>query len=249
MIMSDKTSPVPVRAICFDLFNTLVSVGRVPECVGAFTADILGLDHDIWRQACFGEHHDICGPTDPLDNMRRMAHAIDADIPEAVLSQAVAHRQQRFNHALRHVEEGLIDALAALREAGIRLALVSNASTAEVQAWPESPLAPLFDCALFSCECGYKKPDAEIYQLALQQLAVESSECLFVGDGGSDEHCGAHTAGMRPVLITRYLDRDREQRLLEKLDSVLHARVESVSELLTLVEPGSKDGSRDASPG
>jgi putative hydrolase of the HAD superfamily len=236
--MQDITSVVPVRAICFDLFNTLVNVGRVPESVGAFTADILGMDHETWRQACFGEHHDICRPTDPLENMRCMAHAIDAEIPEAVLLKAVTHRQQRFDHALRYVEEGLVDDLAALREAGIRLALVSNASTAEVRAWPESPLAPLFDSVLFSCECGYKKPDAKIYQLALEQLAVNSSECLFVGDGGSNEHQGAHFVGMHPVLMTRHSDRERERKLLKRLDGVLHTRVESVNDLLKLMETG-----------
>ena len=228
------TTP-PVRAVCFDLFNTLVNVGRVPASVGAFTADILGLDHEVWRQACFGEHHDICTPTDPFDNLRRMAHAIDPAIPETVLEQAVAHRQRRFDHALQNVEAELIADLQALRDKGVRLALVSNASTAEVRAWPGSPLAPLFDSTLFSCECGCKKPEADIYHLALEQLAVEPDECLFVGDGGSDEHHGAHAVGMRPVLITRHLAESRERKLRERLEGVLYARVESVSEVLALV--------------
>lgn len=235
--MRTTTAP-PVRAICFDLFNTLVNVGRVPASVGALTADILGLDHDTWRRACFGEHHDICGPTDPLDNLRRMAHAIDPAIPEPVLQQAVAHRQRRFDHALANVETGLIGALQALRSTGARLALVSNASTAEVRAWPGSPLAPLFHHALFSCECGCKKPDPAIYRLALERLGVGADECLFVGDGGSDEHRGAHAVGMRPVLMTRHLDEARERKLRNRLDGMLYASVASVAEVLTLVTTG-----------
>ena len=67
-----------IRGVCFDLFNTLVSVGKVPEHVGPFTADILGLDHEEWRNACFGDAHDICAPSDALENLRRMAHQLDA---------------------------------------------------------------------------------------------------------------------------------------------------------------------------
>jgi putative hydrolase of the HAD superfamily len=31
---------------------------------------------------------------------------------------------------------------------------------------------------------------------------VPASQCWFVGDGGSREHQGARSAGMRPVLVT-----------------------------------------------
>jgi len=237
-ILRDTVKPPPVRAVCFDLFNTLVNVGRVPASVGITTADILGLDPDTWRRACFGEHHDICGPTDPLDNLRRMAHAIDPAIPEPALRRAVAHRQRRFDHALENVDAGVLESLQALRATGIRLALVSNASTAEVRAWPGSPLAPLFHRTLFSCERGCKKPEPNLYRLALAELGVEANECLFVGDGGSDEHQGAHAVGMRPVLMTWHLDDARERELRNRLEGVLFARVASVAEVLTLVTKG-----------
>lgn len=241
---------MPIRAVCFDLFNTLVSVGSVPETVGAFTADILGIDHEVWRQACFGEHHDICGPSDALENMRRMAHAIDPTIPETTLVQAVAHRQQRFDYALQNVEQDVLDGLRSLQQTGIPMALVSNASTSEVRAWPGSPLSPLFHSALFSCECGEKKPEQGIYQLALKKLGVNARECLFVGDGGSDEHQGAHASGMLPVLITRHLNDKRQKKLMMKLDSMLHARVSSVTEVIALVRQGGGEinSGRDLSP-
>ena len=39
----------PIRAVCFDLFHTLVDVGRTPGTPGRYTADILGLDRDAWN--------------------------------------------------------------------------------------------------------------------------------------------------------------------------------------------------------
>ena len=225
-----------IQGICFDLFNTLVSVGRVPENVGPMTADILGVDAEVWRHACFGEQHEICGPTDALDNLRRLAHSIDPTISEATIQEAVRVRQRRFDHALLNIEEETLDTLAYLQRIGIRLALVSNASTSEVQAWPQSPLAPLFDSTVFSCHCGSKKPEPGIYRQALAELGLAPHSCLFIGDGGSNEHLGAHAVGMKPVLLTRHLQPGRGQELEQELAEVLTAVVDSLVELGELID-------------
>ena len=88
------------RAICFDLFSTLISVGQVPEHVGGFTADILGVDRKAWNEACFGPLHEISKPSEHLDNLRRMALSLDNSISEKQIQQAVKERQARFDHAL-----------------------------------------------------------------------------------------------------------------------------------------------------
>ena len=77
----------------------------------------------------------------------------------------------------------------------------------EVAAWPRSPLRPCFDAAIFSCDVGAAKPDAGIYLAACETLGVAPAECLFVGDGGSDELRGAAALGMVPVQMTGILDR------------------------------------------
>lgn len=222
-----------IQAICFDLFNTLVSVGQVPAHVGPTTAAILGVDIQTWRDVCFSEHHDICGPTDATENLRRMAHSIDPAIPEAAIHEAVRVRQRRFDYALQHVEPEVLNVLQELRQTGLRLALISNASTAEVQAWSASPLAALFDTAIFSCHCGSMKPEAGIYQTALKKLGTAPTACLFVGDGGSHEHHGAHALGMKPVLLRRYLQLQRKEALERELASILTASIDSLTELKT----------------
>ena len=220
-----------IQGICFDLFNTLVSVGQVPAHVGPYTAEILGVDIQAWREACFGEHHHICGPTDATDNLRRIAHSIDSRIPETTIQMAVKVRQRRFDYALQNVEAEVLHVLRNLRQNRMRLALVSNASTAEVQSWPTSPLASLFDTAVFSCHCGSMKPEPAIYQRALTELALAPQACLFVGDGGSNEHQGAHAVGMKPVLLRQYLQPERRQELERELATVLTASIDSLTEL------------------
>ena len=224
-----------IRGICFDLFSTLVNVGDVPLAVGAYTADILGVAQEQWQAACFGPEHDICGPTDAFDTLKKLAHAIDPTIPLQKITAAVAARQRRFDHALRHVPQQTLDDLQQLRQAGLRLGLISNASTAEVAAWRESPLAGLFDSVVFSCECGMAKPQAGIYQHALTQLALTASECLFVGDGGSEEHRGAHALGLSPLLLTTYPDDRQIRQRRQQYAGMLHCEVASISELVSML--------------
>jgi putative hydrolase of the HAD superfamily len=178
-----------IRALCFDLFSTLISVGQVPEHIGAFTADILGVDRKRWNEVCFGPLHEIRKPSEHLDNLRRMALSLDNTIPEQNIVEATAARQARFDHALEHgVESIVLNSLQDLKEAGFKLALISNASSPEVQAWPRSPLAELFDVTVFSCETGLCKPEIDIYHHTLNGLDEQAENCLFIGDGGSEEH-------------------------------------------------------------
>lgn len=193
------------QAIIFDLFSTLISVSSAAGTPGRHTAEVLGVDKARWNRACFSEHHEICRPSRQLEIIRRLAHSIDPSIPLALIEQAANERQQRFDHALRQVEPDILETLRALRGAGIRLGLVSNASTDEVRAWPDSPLADQFDTVLFSCHCGLRKPQPAIYLESLRLLSVTPAQALFVGDGGSQEHLGARRTGIRSLQVTHFL--------------------------------------------
>lgn len=223
-----------IHAICFDLFHTLVDVARVPDDVGAYTADLLGVSREAWNRQCFSPAHEIRSRTEHVDVIRALAHAIDPSIAEQDIQRAVAHRQRRFDYALRNIEAPVLNAIGTLHAMNVPLALVSNASTAEVQAWPESPLAEYFSVALFSCECGYAKPDAGIYALALRDLGVAAEHCLFVGDGGSEEHRGAAEQGMIPVLVTHFLPGKSADHLRERRSWVQH-EFDSLDGLVSLV--------------
>jgi len=197
-----------IKGICFDLFHTLIDVGSVPDHVGRYTADILGLDRDEWNRACFSTNHDITQATDHFYSVKKMAHSLDASISDTLIETAVEERQRRFDHALTEVEPDVLHVLTRLREQGLKLALISNASSGEVHAWSRSPLAGLFHNATFSCDVGARKPEPDIYHAALNDIGLTASECIFVGDGGSDEHLGAKQVGLRSVLTTQYLHSD-----------------------------------------
>lgn len=222
-------------AICFDLFNTLVSVGEVPDSIGRFTADVLGVDRDAWNAACFGPAHEICQPSVHEDILRALAHSIDPAIPHTLIAVAARERQARFDHALCNVKPSTLNTLQTLKQSGLRLALISNASTGEVAAWSSSPLARLFDVTLFSCECGLKKPEPDIYLHALERLGSSAAECVYVGDGGSQEFHGAGQLGMRTILTREFLKPQRYHKVMAEQGDVIGGEIVALQELLAVL--------------
>jgi putative hydrolase of the HAD superfamily len=198
----------PYKAIFFDLFGTLISVSKAAGDKGRYTADILGLDRMAWNQACFSEDHDILGETDHLATVKQLAHSLDPTIPMQKIRYAAEIRQKRFDIALTFVEPEILTVLKALKVSGLKLGLISNASTGEIRTWPESPLAPLFRTVHFSCQHGVKKPQPEIYHLALVEMGVDPRDALFIGDGSSREHLGAQACGIDSLLVTYFLNRE-----------------------------------------
>jgi putative hydrolase of the HAD superfamily len=104
----------------------------------------------------------------------------------------------------------MIDLMAQLRAQGYRMALVTN----NVREWESrwralAPVDDIFELVIDSAFVGVRKPDPEIYELALQGLGVAGEECLFVDD--LERNCvAARALGMATVTY-----RDAEQAVAE----------------------------------
>jgi putative hydrolase of the HAD superfamily len=91
--------------------------------------------------------------------------------------------------------------LRALRERGLRIGVVSDCSAELPTYFAELPIAPYVDAPVFSSVTGHRKPAPENYLACCAALGVEPAECLYVGDGGSNELAGARAVGMRAVFL------------------------------------------------
>lgn len=126
--------------------------------------------------------------------------------------------------------------LRRLRKAGLKLALLGNADVPDVAAYRGSALAGLFDVELFSCESGCAKPDTEIYHTCLQALGLGASDCIFVGDGGSDEIAGAKAVGLRTVFVSGVIAELWPERIAPRIAAADH-HVEHAWEVERIVAP------------
>ena len=108
-------------------------------------------------------------------------------------------------------EPGMKEALEALRGQGLRLACVSNAfmgASVLHQIMVERGLGRFLELTVSSCELGYRKPHPMIYRAALDKLAIDASDAVFVGDRLEADVEGPSKLGMRTVLTRQYRDED-----------------------------------------
>lgn len=160
------------------------------------------------------------------------------------MAKAVDSRGRRFRGALAKVPAQNVETLRRLRDSGVRLGLISNADASEIAGWQDSPLCGLFDVEVFSCETGAMKPEPAIYEACLRQLGLRAPECLFVGDGGSDELIGAKAVGLRTVFISGVIAELWPQRLAGRLATADH-HIVALPEIETVVAELSRRSSTD----
>ena len=181
----------------FDLWNTLADWPfDVWAEVRPGVAERLGLTPEEFDERWYGE----LAKTRELGPMADALASLGAS-PE-VAEEIVALRRGVTQQGLVPVP-GALETIAELRARGIRIGLITICSDDVVGLWPETAFHGLFDAEVFSCSVGLRKPDPRIYQLACEQLGVEPSEALFVGDGANEELAGAERVGMTAVLFER----------------------------------------------
>ena len=115
-------------------------------------------------------------------------------------------------------DERMLAGVRAVRDAGIRTALLSNSwSTSH---YDRDLLGTLFDDVVISGEVGLHKPQPEIYRVAAERLGVDPAQCVFIDD--LRDNCdGAESVGMTTVL---HRDTDSTlERLGELLGTALLA--------------------------
>jgi putative hydrolase of the HAD superfamily len=96
------------------------------------------------------------------------------------------------------VEQAMFDLVADLRTLGVRVGLLSNSWG---NTYPRDRIAAAFDHVVISGEVGLRKPQPEIYRLALDGLGVPAGAAVFVDDAEANL-VGARRVGLRTVLHT-----------------------------------------------
>lgn len=98
------------------------------------------------------------------------------------------------------------EVLKAVRAAGLRTGLVTNASSPmwmrdrELEALG---LLPLLDARVTAGDVGHLKPHPRPFQAVLEQLNISADEAVFVGDRLQEDVFGAQTAGIRAIWMRR----------------------------------------------
>ena len=98
--------------------------------------------------------------------------------------------------------ERAVSKVRALNDSGIRQAIITNNAKEFGDMWRQLiPVDELFEAVIDSSAVGMRKPDARIYQLALQKLEVSRPETSAFLDDFEPNVVAARDLGMHGVLV------------------------------------------------
>jgi putative hydrolase of the HAD superfamily len=222
-----------LRAILFDVGNTLHHVDHawIAACLeqhghAATARQVMVAEYQA-KAAVDAMFRAAAAGTDATRQVSYMDVVLDGlGVPPAVQPPiAAALRTENARASLWRVQHHDTPAvLAALRARGLSLAVVSNADGRVPAALARAGIAGHFAAIIDSHLVGVEKPDARIFQLALDACGAAPDEALYVGDIYEIDVRGARNAGIAAVLIDPLglypgeVDCPRITRLAELLD-------------------------------
>lgn len=106
--------------------------------------------------------------------------------------------------SLFEVDSEAIPMLSRLREAGLKLGIVSNTMFPHYaidDVLAHDGLLEWFPVRVYSSEVGYMKPHPRIFQAAIERMGLTPGRTLFVGDRMSKDIKGAARLGFKTVLM------------------------------------------------
>ncbi len=225
------------KAVIFDLFGTLVDnfTRRDYDSVMAEIAGVLKAPQEdfikLWKSSFNDRVTGVHG--DQRESYVNICRMLRINVSPAQIEQAFIIRMD-FCRRTTIPRNGTIEVLSALRKDGYKIGLISDCTGEIPLVWDETPFANLFNVKIFSCAVKIKKPDPRIYRMATDRLRVKPAECLYVGDGSSNELTGALKMGMHPVRIRDPKDLDEDQ-FLEREDDWTGPKIIYLKEVLEMI--------------
>ena len=146
------------------------------------------------------------GQISEADFLSRIADELEPELGH----RPEMHRFSEIYFDALEPNQPMIDLMRELKEQGLRMALLTNNVREWEPLWRSMvPIDELFELVVDSAFVSCRKPEARIYEIMLERLAVSADECLFVDD--VEVNCvAARDLGMTAVHF-----RDNEQAIEE----------------------------------
>jgi FMN hydrolase / 5-amino-6-(5-phospho-D-ribitylamino)uracil phosphatase len=199
---------MPIRAICFDLDNTLWDVWpvirkaeqamydflseRYPRVVAALTVEAMREA----REQTAAKHPQMKHDFTFLRKQTLREHAAEFGYAEAMIDEAFDVFIQTRNCV--ELYEDVLPGLDRLKRR-YRLFTASNGN-ADLE---QIGLAHYFERSIAARHVGALKPDPRVFLKVIEGTDLVANELLYVGDDPAIDVVGARCAGMNPIWIDR----------------------------------------------
>lgn len=240
-----------VQAVLFDVDYTLIRPGAAFELDGYLDAGRrfgISLDPERWPRAQRAAWEEVerrrreNGHVHDMSLIPAVTGAVVAtlageegcrDAGEACAACAGYQAERWWDLANFTLYEDVRPCLERLREAGVRVGLISNTNRDLAAVAARFGIASLIDVMIASVDVGVMKPEPEIFLACLERLGSTPEAAAMVGDNQYDDIAGALAAGFKlAVLLDR---RGRQRKLAERGEPVHAPAIETLDELPALL--------------
>jgi HAD superfamily hydrolase (TIGR01509 family) len=174
-----------------------------------------------------------------IEHVKAILAAVDPQLVQRLPASTLAKLIDAYSRPALVVppalDPGTPGALAALRDRGLTLAIVSNTMRTPGatirQLLARFGILDHFAHTTFSDEVGVRKPAPEIFGLALRAVGGEPATAVHVGDDLVLDVEGAQATGMRVIHVSTGGKRRRGGRAADIVISDMAALPDAVAEL------------------
>lgn len=237
-----------LQAVLFDLWGTLIldppersrprqvwRAGEVQQVLLRYEVEVAFdvVDRSLQSaMAALGELQDSGVDVDSAGRATIFSEHFGRASGQTVPAEALAAIEQTItgipNEHRPGLATGAVETLAAVKDAGLATALISNAgfttSPALRSIIDDYGLTSYFDLLVFSDELRLAKPDRRMFERATEVLRVEAKASVYVGDSPHNDVFGAQSAGIFAVQIGRRTrDGITPEAQIDRLDELMPA--------------------------
>ncbi|MGC4938899.1 GNAT family N-acetyltransferase [Kribbella sp. DT2] len=185
------------RLVAFDLDNTLIDRDGAFRAWAAWWVEKEGLGADALRWL-LAEDKGGFKPREELFAGLK-AFGVERTVEELV------HEYDREHPQFTWVEPEVLDGIARLREAGWRVAVITNGTVTQQQLkLDHTGIGAAVDYTCISEAAGVRKPDRQIFALAADHTGARLEGGWMVGDHPAYDILGGINAGLRTIQVGHY---------------------------------------------
>ena len=146
---------------------------------------------------------------------------------------AATSPERRERRGALELRPGMAPLLESLHERELRLGLAANQPASVIAELDRCGIGRFFSHREVSGHHGYRKPDVRLFLRACEDLGVEPTACVMVGDRIDNDIVPARVLGMRTVLFRTGRHIDQRPRSAEEVPD---AEVGDADELRAALE-------------
>jgi putative hydrolase of the HAD superfamily len=235
----------PVTAVLFDLDDTLFdhrhscraglrAMREVIDCLAGVSDEELDKTYHLWLELVHKRvlNGEVNSEEARIERLTGFFNDFNHEVSDEELAVATKHYTGAYRDNRRTVP-GCLEVLQALKGTVKLGILTNNLVEHQLPKIEVLNIGQFFDSVTISEEAGTKKPEPEIFQIALERTGANAEETVMVGDSWESDIVGATSLGIRSVWLNRDGVETPQEGTAAELDSY-HPTSKAVETILSI---------------